>query len=139
MIGSPITVGTQPAGIAVDGANLWVANNGSGTVSKIDPTTAAVQATVTVGNHPYGVAFDGTDVWVTNSYFPSTLSKIDPTTDTVIGTGGDGLVAPAGLVFDGREHVGHQPRKQYRHEAARFVKRNGPSARMRVERKLTRG
>jgi DNA-binding beta-propeller fold protein YncE len=28
-------VGNQPAGVAFDGANIWVANQGSNTVSKL--------------------------------------------------------------------------------------------------------
>jgi len=44
-----------------------VANNGAGTVSKINPSTNTVTATVTVGANPAGVAFDGTSIWVTNN------------------------------------------------------------------------
>jgi DNA-binding beta-propeller fold protein YncE len=33
--GSPFTAGTNPFGIAFDGANVWVANYGSNTVQKM--------------------------------------------------------------------------------------------------------
>ena len=99
-IGSPISVGSIPEGIAFDGTNLWVSNNNANTVSKINPTTASVLATVTVGQNPSGVAFDGTDVWVT---YLASVAKIDPTTDDVLGSGGNGLAGPTGLVFDGSD------------------------------------
>jgi hypothetical protein len=31
----PFTVGTQPYGVVFDGASMWVANSGDGTVSKV--------------------------------------------------------------------------------------------------------
>ena len=41
-------------------------------------------------------------MWVTNAIL-NTVTKIDPTTDTVIATGGDGLSNPTGIVFDGTD------------------------------------
>ena len=51
-------VGMAPAGIAFDGVNIWVANSGSGTVSKLNATGATLD-TVNVGLDPDGIAFDG--------------------------------------------------------------------------------
>ena len=62
-----VTVGSHPAGVAFDGTNIWVTNQNSGTVSKINPSTNTVTATVTVGTNPCGVAFDGTNIWVANN------------------------------------------------------------------------
>jgi YVTN family beta-propeller protein len=73
--GATIPVGADPRGVAFDGTNIWVTNTGSGTVSKINPTTNTVTATVTVGTNPEGVAFDGTNIWVAN-YGSNTVSKI---------------------------------------------------------------
>jgi YVTN family beta-propeller protein len=47
-----ITVGEQPTGMAVGGGSLWVMNQGSGTVSRIDPAAGRVVATVPVGAPP---------------------------------------------------------------------------------------
>ena len=77
-----VTVGVEPIAVGFDGTSIWVANLGSGTVSKINPTTNTVTATVTVGTHPGGVAFDGTSIWVVNGG-SGTVSKINPTTNTV--------------------------------------------------------
>ena len=56
-----IAVGPDPVGVAVNsnGNLVYVANNGSNTVSVIDTTQGllgAVTATITVGTSPYGVA-----------------------------------------------------------------------------------
>ena len=72
-----VTVGDQPWGVGFDGSNMWVANYGDGTVSKIDVSTNTVTATVTVGDQPYGVGFDGSNIWVTN-LGDGTVSKIVP-------------------------------------------------------------
>ena len=91
-----------PAGVAFDGTNIWVTNQGSGTVSKINPSTNTVTATVTVGSFgsgPSGVAFDGTNIWVTNRG-SGTVSKINPTTNTVTATVA-GLSGPYGVAYDG--------------------------------------
>ena len=66
--GSPIPVGRGPLGVAVspDGSQVYVANNGSGTVSVIDTASNQVPATIPVGAHPFGVAVspDGSQVSV---------------------------------------------------------------------------
>ena len=62
-----------------------------------DPGRAAE---IPVGENPYGIAFDGTNIYVTN-FDGDTVSVIDPTTNTVIGSPipvGDG---PEGIAFDG--------------------------------------
>jgi len=90
---------TNPVGVAFDGAYIWVANNASDTVSKIDPVTGTVTATVNVGSFPEGVAFDGTNIWVANQGSAS-VSKIDPVTGTVTATVNVGS-SPRGVAFDG--------------------------------------
>src|SRR3990167_2285780 len=60
-------VGTNPFSVALDGANIWVANYGSKTVTKLRASDGAVQGTYEVGTHPVGMAFDGANIWVANS------------------------------------------------------------------------
>ena len=52
-----------------------------------------------VGGSPQGVAFDGTSIWVTNTAV-ATVSKIDPSTNTVTATVTVGS-NPTGVAFDG--------------------------------------
>ena len=51
-----IPVGGGPAGLAVGGGAVWVANGLDGTVTRIDAETNLPSQTITVGNGPTGVA-----------------------------------------------------------------------------------
>jgi hypothetical protein len=57
-------VGTFPIGVAFDGANVWVTNQGGAT--KLRASDGTNLGTFPVGSSPYGVAFDGANVWVAN-------------------------------------------------------------------------
>ena len=94
-----IKVGNAPAGVAFDGTSIWVTNQASDTVSKINPTTNAVTATIGVGDIPAGVAYDGTNIWVVNNG-SNTVSKIDPSTNTVTATI-NVAISPTRVAFDG--------------------------------------
>jgi YVTN family beta-propeller protein len=72
-----IRVGSGPVDVTWDGRNLWVANAGSNTVSKINPVTNTVTATIGLGFSPSGVVSDGTNIWVTK-VGSNTVSKIKP-------------------------------------------------------------
>ncbi|HXM23785.1 MAG TPA: hypothetical protein VN948_21180, partial [Terriglobales bacterium] len=58
------SVGSQPYGVAFDGANIWTANFGDGTVTKLRANDGEVLGTFKVGGVPYGVTFDGANMWV---------------------------------------------------------------------------
>ena len=58
-----ITTGDLPYALADDGKNLYVVNQKSATVSRIDTTTDAV-TTVRVGHSPEGVAVGGGLLWI---------------------------------------------------------------------------
>ena len=60
-------MGTNPSGIAFDGANIWVTNCGSNNVTKLRASDGAVLGTYAVGTSPAGIAFDGANIWVANS------------------------------------------------------------------------
>ena len=71
-------VGSNPQGIAFDGARVWTANNG-GSVSIVTPgaTTPWTVTTVTAGIvGPTGALYDGANVWVTD-FSAGTLLKLD--------------------------------------------------------------
>jgi DNA-binding beta-propeller fold protein YncE len=55
--------GTGPYGVVFDGANIWVANNGSNKVTKIRPSDGATLGSfATGGTNPLAVAYDGANV-----------------------------------------------------------------------------
>ena len=69
-----VNVGTNPSGMAFDGTNIWVTNQGSDNVIVILAATGAIQNTFPVGPPllgssygPSAIAFDGTHMWITNS------------------------------------------------------------------------
>jgi DNA-binding beta-propeller fold protein YncE len=58
-------VGKAPIGLAFDGADIWVANTGDGTVSKLRASDGKTLGTFGgISGNPYGVAFDGANIWV---------------------------------------------------------------------------
>jgi hypothetical protein len=77
--GIQFSVGSGPQGIAFDGAYIWVANSGMGTVTsvansgmggavtRLRASDGTNWGTFTVGNQPRGIAFDGANIWVTNN------------------------------------------------------------------------
>lgn len=67
-------VGTTPTGIAFDGSNIWIANQGMNTVMKLS-SAGSVIATFASGVGPVGVAFDGANMWIANAG-EATLSKM---------------------------------------------------------------
>jgi peptide/nickel transport system substrate-binding protein len=98
-----ISVGNEPASVAVGAGAVWVANRQDGTVSRIDPATARVKAAIQVGDGPNSVAAIRDAVWVSNE-FAGTLSHIDPTQDRVvetikIGNRAQGVAATADAVY----------------------------------------
>jgi len=61
--------GEYPTGVAFDGANIWVTNNNSNTVTKLQASDGTVLGTFNAGTGPFCIAFDGANIWVTN-YVP---------------------------------------------------------------------
>jgi YVTN family beta-propeller protein len=85
VIGSPIAVGTGPSGVGVNPTTnkIYVANYSGNTVSVImDPPS------VGVGTNPQGVGVNPTTnkIYVANGTGSNTVSVINGTTDTVIGS-----------------------------------------------------
>lgn len=64
----PIPVGDRPADVAIDENGLWVANEGSHDVMRVDPVAEEVDATEQVGegSSPRAIATGGGSVWVAN-------------------------------------------------------------------------
>jgi YVTN family beta-propeller protein len=87
---SPYTVTTVstgfliPTGILFDGASIWVADGGAGTLLKLDASGAVIQ-TVTVGAGASSPVFDGANIWVANA-FGNSVSVVQASTGNVIAT-----------------------------------------------------
>jgi hypothetical protein len=99
-------IGTTPDSMVYDGANVWVTNYNSGTVSVVSSggqllaTIPIPGATTLPGapSNPEGMAFDGHYVWVANQY--DHVAKIDATSYAVVGNYAVGR-APQAVAYDG--------------------------------------
>src|SRR5580704_10791719 len=54
----PAFAASNPFGVAFDGANIWVANAFSNTVTKLRASDETLLGTFAAGSGPFGVAFD---------------------------------------------------------------------------------
>ena len=94
---------SNPLGIAVSGANLWVANTGGGTIGEYNATTGAVvnAALVSGLNSPTGIAVSGGNLWVAN-HGNGTIGEYNATTGAVVNAAlVSGLNAPTGIAVSG--------------------------------------
>src|SRR5688572_10274329 len=78
-------VGEGPEGIVTDGASVFVANQFSNTVTKLNASDGAIIGEYKVGHRPLALAFDGAFVWVAN-YLSNNVMKLDPASGAVVGT-----------------------------------------------------
>ena len=61
-------VGNGPRGITFDGANIWVTNDGDGTVTKLRASDGTNLGTFSSGGgNPEWITFDGANIWVSNT------------------------------------------------------------------------
>jgi hypothetical protein len=91
------TVGQQPAGAAFDGANMWIANYQSGSVTKLRAGDGAALGTFVVGGTPSWMTFDGANMWVNNG---SSLVKLRAGDGHQLGAF-DAGASPQQMAFDG--------------------------------------
>ena len=94
-------VGVEPTGVAFDGANIWVTNYSSNTVTELAAATGAVVNTYNPGtlSDPAGIAFDGANIWVANAA-ANNVSKLSAATGAVVATYRVGT-DPYAIAFDG--------------------------------------
>lgn len=97
------TVGTVPALVESDGADLWVPTNGDGKVSRVRASDGKLVETWTAATSGVGVLVAKGLVFVTGNTTPGKLYQIDPTqTAGAVTTLTSSLgSSPAGIVFDG--------------------------------------
>jgi DNA-binding beta-propeller fold protein YncE len=70
-------VGTNPVGIAYDGANIWTANQEADTVTRLRARSGLITRTIPVEDQPIGILYDGMSIWVANAS-SNTVDKISP-------------------------------------------------------------
>src|SRR5439155_447347 len=104
VVGSQISVGTQPRGTAFDSANgnLYVANIGSNSVCVINGATNTILGSpISVGSNPSGIAFDSANgnLYVANQGSNS-VSVINGATNTILGSPISVGTQPRGIAFD---------------------------------------
>jgi hypothetical protein len=103
---SSFPVGIGPIRVAYDGANVWVANNFDGTVTKLRASDGACvgRCTFSVGGASAGaggIAFDGTYIWVSNPD-SSTVTKLQANGSNVgVFQLGSSANTPFAVAFDG--------------------------------------
>ena len=73
------TVGTGPELLQSDGADIWVANTGNSTVSRVRASDGRLLETWTGATSAYGVLVATGRVFVSGGTNPGTLYRIDPT------------------------------------------------------------
>ena len=97
------TVGSVPELVESDGADLWVANYGSNTVSRVRASDGKLLETWTGASNAVGVLAAKGLIFVTGFTDPGTLYRIDPTQPVgaaTIFTSSLGA-GPQGISFDG--------------------------------------
>lgn len=100
---------TRPTGVATDGANVWVADSGDNSLTKVaqDGSTKVFDNGLDYGfSYPNQIAFDGRHLWVTNTGVINgntitELNAIDGSLVQRLTTKEYGLKNPTGIAFDG--------------------------------------
>jgi len=77
--------GDQPRGVVLGYGALWLTQDDTGAVTRIDPQTGSLVATIPVGKKPAGLALGAGAVWIPN-WSSDTVSRIDPRTNRVTAT-----------------------------------------------------
>jgi len=98
-----VTAGfTGPLGALYDGANVWVTDNASGLLFKLDGGGTILQ-TITTEGSPGHPAFDGENLWVPTDGAVSSVLVVRAKTGAVLATlTGNELLDPRAAAFDGQ-------------------------------------
>jgi YVTN family beta-propeller protein len=82
-----VEVGNEgPTSVEPVGESLWVSNQGSNNVVRLDPETGTVLATVRVGRAPAWLAAAGDGTLLVPNARSDTVTRIDTTTNAVVQT-----------------------------------------------------
>jgi hypothetical protein len=84
--------GTFTAVSLDDNPNIWVANSGSGSLTKLRVSDGAIVSTIQVGGRPDAFVLDGADIWLATPGRGYVL-KLDARDGKLLGSFGLGLKA----------------------------------------------
>jgi hypothetical protein len=98
-----ITVGTTPQDLVYDGAHIWVINNGSNTLTRINAVDNSTDSfsVSSLGNSPHTLAFDGANIWI--GYDNNYVGYFNISSEAVVNRTDLGayVLSVDSLVFDG--------------------------------------
>jgi YVTN family beta-propeller protein len=81
-----VEVGDSPVGVGLEGDSAWVANEGDGTLTRVDLKTRQVRGTpIAVGKNPREVATGHGSVWVAN-FGSGSVTRVDADSGRVLQT-----------------------------------------------------
>jgi streptogramin lyase len=81
-----VKVGDSPVGVGLEGDSAWVANEGDGTLTRVDLKTRRVRgAPIPVGKNPREVATGRGSVWVAN-FGSASVTRVDADSGRVLQT-----------------------------------------------------
>ncbi|MFB0565411.1 MAG: transglutaminase domain-containing protein [Candidatus Aminicenantaceae bacterium] len=96
------TPGPCPTGLAFDGKHLWLADDVTDKIYKIDPETGKILKTIdSPGNHPEGLAWDGKYLWHIDSG-EKFMYRLDPETGEALSILESNSSNPRDLAWDGK-------------------------------------
>ncbi len=96
------TPGPCPTGLTFDGQNLWLADDYTAKIYKIDPNSGQVLKTLDVpGHHPQGLAWDGHHLWTIDPAEKS-MYVLDPETGQALSILESNSSNPRDLAWDGK-------------------------------------
>jgi transglutaminase-like putative cysteine protease len=95
------TPGPLPTGLAFDGQHLWLADDFTDKIYKIDPETGRILLSFdSPGHHPEGLAWDGQYLWHIDSG-EKLMYKLDPETGKALSILESNSPNPRDLAWDG--------------------------------------
>jgi YVTN family beta-propeller protein len=97
-----VPTGSGPAEVVAAEGAVWVTNDGSGTLTRVDPRTNRVTATIRIGRGAFAIAAGAGALWVSN-YRAGTVSRVDLRTHavqpTAVGANAGDVLVAAGRVW----------------------------------------
>jgi DNA-binding beta-propeller fold protein YncE len=86
-------------GLAFDGDHVWVACAVDNELEEFNAGDGALVRTVTGVSNPYSLVYDGANIWATGS---GTITEVNASTGSIVGTPITVGSQPTGLAFDGQ-------------------------------------
>jgi streptogramin lyase len=68
-----LPAGNDPAALAAAAGSVWVADQASGTIARIDPARDRVAAWVGIAGFPAALAVSGNNLWVAERRSPESV------------------------------------------------------------------